>query len=144
LVRVLDGEALRSGISGDLGFSADDRWENQRRAAEIARLDNDLGLIAVVALVSPTIADREQARRIVGAERFFEVHCDAPLEVCEARDEDGLYARARRGEIPHVTGVDAPYEPPPAPMLRLDTAGRGIEESVTAVLAELGRRGLLG
>jgi len=142
LVRVLDGEVLRSGVSRDLGFSPDDRWEHQRRAAEIARLDNELGVISIVALVSPLESDREEARRIVGPERFLEIHCDAPVAVCEARDPEQLYARARRGEIAQFTGVDAPYEPPKAPMLRLDTAGPPLEASVAAVLAELGRRGL--
>lgn len=143
-VRVLDGETLRSGLSADLGFSAEDRWEHQRRAAEIARMDNALGLATIVAMVSPIEADREQARRIVGEERFLEVHCDAPLEVCEARDPYELYARARRGELRDITGVDAPYEPPVRPALRLDTAGGSVPDNVAVLLAELRRRGFVG
>jgi bifunctional enzyme CysN/CysC len=140
---VLDGESLRRGISSDLGFSPGDRWENQRRAAEIARLTNTLGMIAVVALVSPVAADREQARRIVGEDRFVEVFCDAPLAVCESRDAHDLYGRARRGEIDHVTGIGAPYEAPSQPDLRLDTAGTPVAGNVALLLEALRRRGLL-
>jgi bifunctional enzyme CysN/CysC len=139
----LDGDKLRSGISRDLGFSADDRWEHQRRTAEIARLQNDAGLVTIVALVSPIASDREQVRRILGAERYIEVHCDAPVEACEARDTSGLYARARRGEIEQFTGVNAPYDRPESPVVRLDTVSRTVQENVTAVVAELERRGLI-
>jgi bifunctional enzyme CysN/CysC len=141
---VLDGEVLRRGVSSDLGFSPDDRWENQRRAAEIAHLHNEIGLVTIVALVSPLASDREQARRIVGADQFVEIHCDAPLDVCEARDTSELYARARRGEIANVTGIDAPYEKPADPALRLDTSERPLADNVAAALAELERRGWLG
>ena len=142
-VQVLDGEVLRAGISSDLGFSPSDRWEHQRRAAEIARLNGLVGVISIVALVSPLVADREQARRIIGPERFHEIHCDAPVEACEARDANELYSRARRGEIDGLTGVDAPYEPPTAPLLRLDTVGNDVAASVRQVIAELERRGLV-
>jgi bifunctional enzyme CysN/CysC len=111
-VQVLDGEGLRLGLNSDLGFSRRDRREHVRRTAEVARLFNDQGLLVVAALVSPTVEDREQARAIVGADRFLEIHCNAPLEVCEARDVDGLFRRARAGELENVTGLDAPYEPP--------------------------------
>ena len=120
-VHVLDGEILRLSINRDLGFSGADRWENQRRAAEMARLDSALGIITIVALVSPLAFERQKARELVGEGPFFEVFCDAPLADCEARDRDGLYARARAGEISGVTGVDAPYEAPEKPELRLDT-----------------------
>ncbi|MBI5853560.1 MAG: sulfate adenylyltransferase subunit CysN [Planctomycetes bacterium] len=140
---VLDGERLRSGLSSDLGFSAADRWEHQRRAAEVAHLQNDLGLITIVALISPIEADRAQAQRIVGSERFLEVHCDAPIEVCEARDVHDLYGRARRGEISGLTGVDAPYEPPRSPFLRLDTAKASVSQNVARLIAALEQRGLL-
>jgi bifunctional enzyme CysN/CysC len=119
-VVVLDGENLRLGISDNLGFGALERSENVRRAAHIARLMNDAGLVVVVALVSPFAADRAEARRIVGEDRFFEVYLSAPIEVCESRDTEDLYARARRGELPGFTGVSAPYEPPESPDLTLD------------------------
>ena len=140
---VLDGELLRTGINRDLGFHPADRWENQRRAAEIARLNLGSGLSTIVALVSPLRLERDRARAIVGADRFLEVFCDAPLAVCEARDRDGLYARARAGEIAHVTGIDAPYEPPLAPALRLDTVGDGAEANLQNVLALLRARQLI-
>jgi len=136
-VHVLDGEILRTGLSCDLGFSAADRWEHQRRAAEVARLCNDQGLISVASLVSPLEADRAQVRRIIGEDRFLEVYCDAPVEVCEARDDQGLYARARAGEIDNVTGIDAPYEVPKNPSLVLDTVSTSIEENVHRLLAAM-------
>jgi bifunctional enzyme CysN/CysC len=143
IVQVLDGELLRRGLSRDLGFRGADRWENLRRAAEVARLNADAGLITIVALVSPLADERAQARAIVGADRFVEIHCDAPLEACEARDQDGLYARARAGEIQDVTGVDAPYEPPPSPDLRLDTWRVDLPTNVDSVVALLRSRGMI-
>ncbi|MEO0478467.1 MAG: sulfate adenylyltransferase subunit CysN [Planctomycetota bacterium] len=140
---VLDGENLRSGLSSDLGFSAEDRWEHQRRAAQVARLQNELGMISMVALVSPISADREQARRIIGEDKFVEIHCDAPIEACEERDDRDLYARARRGEIDGLTGVDAPYEHPQSADLVLDTVGQTIEANVERILAHLVEKGLL-
>ncbi|MBX3462902.1 MAG: sulfate adenylyltransferase subunit CysN [Planctomycetes bacterium] len=142
-VHVLDGEILRLGVNSDLGFRGVDRWENQRRAAELARLNLGFGISTIVALVSPLAFERAEARRIVGGERFFEVFCDAPLAACEARDEDGLYARARAGEIAEVTGVDAPYEPPAAPDLRLDTVADAAAANVGKVIEFLRQRGLL-
>jgi bifunctional enzyme CysN/CysC len=143
LALVLDGERMRGGLSADLGFSSADRWEHQRRAAEVARIQNELGVIAIVALVSPVHADRDQARRIIGDDRFLLVHCDAPVEVCEARDENQLYARARRGEIEGLTGVDAPYEIPEQPWLRLDTVHTSVADNVAKLVAALSDRGLL-
>ncbi|MBL8754741.1 MAG: sulfate adenylyltransferase subunit CysN [Planctomycetes bacterium] len=142
-VHVLDGERLRAGLNRDLGFGGADRWENQRRAAELARLNLDHGIATIVALVSPLRFERQQARDIVGAERFVEVFCDAPLAACEARDRDGLYARARAGEIANVTGIDAPYEAPTAPALALDTVGVTLGDNVERVLAALRQRKLL-
>jgi len=142
-VHVLDGEILRLGLNRDLGFRGADRWENQRRAAELARLNLGFGISTIVALVSPLRFERDQARAIVGSDRFVEVFCDAPLEVCERRDQDGLYARARAGEIQNVTGVDAPYEPPTAAELVLDTVRDSVDGNVARVLDHLQRRGLL-
>src|ERR671927_970364 len=118
---VLDGDNLRHGLNGDLGFSAEDRAENVRRTAEVAALLADAGVVVLVALVSPYRADRDAARAVHAARGlpFVEVHVATPLEECERRDPKGLYARARAGEITGLTGVDDPYEPPTAPDLVL-------------------------
>ena len=142
-VHVLDGEILRTGINRDLGFSGADRWENQRRAAELAKLNLSFGVSTIIALVSPIRFERQQAREIVGNEHFIHVFCDAPLEVCEARDEDGLYARARAGQIANVTGIDAPYERPTSPDIVLDTVKDSAEANLAKVLAFLRERNLL-
>ena len=127
---MLDGDNIRTGISRDLGFGPDDRHENIRRIAEVARLMNEAGLVAITAFISPYRADRAMAREVVGAERFIEVHVAAPLEVCERRDPKGLYAKARRSEIPDFTGVSAPYETPESPEMVLETAQASVEQCV--------------
>ncbi|HEX7052610.1 MAG TPA: adenylyl-sulfate kinase [Burkholderiales bacterium] len=137
---LLDGDAIRAGVSRDLGFAPADRRENIRRSAEIARLINEAGLIAIAAFISPYRADREMARQIVGAARFVEVYVDAPLAVCEARDPKGLYRRARRGEIAEFTGVSAPYEPPQAPDVVLATDRRSLADCVDELLSLVMRR----
>jgi len=142
-VQVLDGEVLRLSINRDLGFSGADRWENQRRAAELARLQADLGISTIVALVAPLAFERQKAREIVGANAFFEIFCDAPLAACEARDRDGLYASARAGEIVGVTGIDAPYEAPQNPDLRVDTVRDSEATNVAKVIDLLRSRHLL-
>ncbi|QCP51488.1 adenylyl-sulfate kinase [Trinickia violacea] len=119
---VLDGDHLRDGLNRDLGFSDDDRRENVRRTAEVARLMNDAGLIVIASLISPNRSDRSAARQIIGPDRFIEVYVSTPLDVCEARDPKGLYRKARQGEIRQFTGVTSPYEPPLAPSLAIDTA----------------------
>jgi adenylyl-sulfate kinase len=118
---MLDGDNLRHGLNGDLGFSEADRAENVRRAGEVACLFADAGMIAIVPLISPYVADRERVRQRhdAGGLRFVEVFVDTPLEECERRDPKGLYKKARAGELPHFTGIDDPYEPPPAPELHL-------------------------
>ena len=131
---VLDGDTLRTGLNQDLGFSREDRAENVRRTAEVARVLNDAGLIAIVALISPFRAERENARAIVGAERFVEVHVDTPLEVCEARDVKGLYAKARAGEVPEFTGISSPYEAPLEPALVLQAGSETLAESAARLL----------
>lgn len=140
---VLDGDNLRHGLCADLGFTPADRRENIRRAAEVARLLNEAGLIVIAAFITPYRADRGRARGIIGAERFVEVFVDAPLEVCAARDPKGLYARALRGALPDFTGVGAPYEPPEQPAVHLRTAEQAPEPAVAAVVAELRSRGIL-
>lgn len=130
----LDGDNLRHGLSSDLGFSDADRTENVRRAAELCRLFNEAGVIALCALVSPLASQRELARRIVGADRFVEVHVATPLAVCESRDPKGLYRRAREGGLKGLTGLDAPYEPPIAPDLRLDTSAVSVEQALATLM----------
>jgi bifunctional enzyme CysN/CysC len=118
---LLDGDNLRHGLNADLGFSAEDRAENVRRVGEVAKLLADAGVIAIVSLVSPYAADRQRVRAAhsEGSLPFLEIFVDTPLEVCEARDPKGMYAKARAGEIQHFTGIDDPYEAPEAPHLRL-------------------------
>jgi len=140
-VLVLDGELLRAGLSSDLTFSAEDRAEHTRRAAELMRLFLDQGLIVIGAFVSPTADLRDKARQIVGPGRFLEAHCDAPIEVCESRDVEQLFARARRGELTNVAGVDQAYEAPVQPDLRLDTAKTGVESNVARLIDALDSRG---
>lgn len=112
LCYVLDGDNLRHGVNRNLGFSHEDRRENIRRTAEIAGLMNDAGLIVIVSLISPLIADRAMAQAIIGADSFIEVYLNTPLEVCEARDPKSLYRKARQGLIKDFTGINAPYEAP--------------------------------
>ena len=141
-VQVLDGEILRLGLNRDLGFNGADRWENQRRAAELARLNMSMGVSTVIALVSPLDFERQQARQIIG-DGFIEVFCNAPLETCEARDTHGLYKRARAGEIANVTGIDAPYEEPIKAEIVIDSANETIETNVQQILSHLKDSGLL-
>jgi bifunctional enzyme CysN/CysC len=136
---LLDGENVRHGLSGDLGFSPADRSEHARRVASVARMFADSGMVVIVALVSPAAADREFARELheeAGLE-FVEAWVDTPLEECERRDPHGLYARARAGRLPGFTGVDAPYEPPERPDVRLRGAQDTVEQSVRRVLDAL-------
>ena len=118
---LLDGDNLRHGLNGDLGFSAADRSENVRRVGEVARLFADAGVVALVPVISPYVADRARVREAhdVAGLRFVEVFVDTPLELCERRDPKGLYAKARAGEISGFTGIDDPYEPPSEPELTL-------------------------
>lgn len=131
-VTVLDGDTLRAGLCKDLGFSEADRTENVRRAAEVARLLRDAGQVVIVALISPLRSDRDLARQIIG-DGFEEVFVDADLGTCEQRDPKGLYAAARAGKISGFTGIDAPYEAPAAPALRLVT-GKDSVEAATKTL----------
>ena len=136
---LLDGENVRHGLSGDLGFSPADRSEHARRVASVARMFADAGLIVITALVSPAAADREFARELheeAGLE-FVEAWVDTPVEECERRDPHGLYARARAGELPGFTGVDAPYETPEHPDVRLHGGEETVERAVERVLGVL-------
>lgn len=118
---LLDGDNLRHGLNGDLGFSEADRTENIRRVAEVAKLMADAGLLVLTAFVSPFAADRAKARDIVGSQRFIEIFVDCPLEVCESRDVKGLYAKARQGLIPDFTGISSPFEAPESPEIHIHT-----------------------
>lgn len=118
---VLDGDVLRNGLSSDLGFSREDRHEQLRRVAHVARTLNEAGVIAIVALVSPYRADRALAREIIGTEAMHEVWLSTPLHVCQARDPKGLYRLANAGQLPAMTGITAPYEPPLEEALHIDT-----------------------
>ncbi len=142
---LLDGDNLRHGLNGDLGFGEAARRENVRRTAHVARLLAESGTIALVSLVSPYVADREAAARLHAGDglQFIEIFVDAPLELCEQRDPKGLYARARAGELPGVTGVGAPYEPPADPELVLGTREESVERGVERVLELLAARGLI-
>ena len=134
---VLDGENMRLTISRDLGFSADDRSENVRRAAGVAKLNNNLGLISIAAFVSPYKEDRDAIRNEIGERSFVEIYLSTSLETCEARDNDGLYTRARSGEIKNFTGVSAPYETPENPELNLSMDTMTVEQAVDAIVSYL-------
>jgi len=134
---------MRLGISRDLGFSSQERSENVRRTAEVARLVNDQGLIAVASLVAPNAEVRGRARELIGSERFVEVFVATPIDVCRERDVGGLYEAADRGEIPMFPGVSATYDPPADADLVLDTSVDDIDECVKKIFAILDDRGLL-
>jgi adenylylsulfate kinase len=140
---LLDGDNLRHGLCSDLGFSAEDRRENLRRVAEVAALMVDAGLFVLAAFVSPSAEDRARVAGRLGADHWLEVHVATPLELCEARDPKGHYAKARRGELANFTGVSAPYEAPTAADLRIDTAETTPAQVATAVVAVMAARGWL-
>ena len=133
---VLDGDNVRHGLNGDLGFSDEDRTENVRRVGEVARLLADAGVEAVDPVISPFRAARDAARAAHESAgiRFLEVHVDTPLEACEARDPKGLYAKARRGELRGMTGIDSPYEPPLHPELVLRPTDGGPEAQASLLI----------
>ncbi len=135
--QVLDGDNIRIGINNNLGFSLEDREENIRRIAEVAKLYLNSGVIVLCSFISPTKAIREQAEQIIGKEDFLEIFIDTPLEVCEARDVKGLYAKARRGEIKGFTGIDSPYEAPEDTFLTVPTRDMTVEDAVAQVYAAL-------
>lgn len=134
LVRLLDGDNVRTGINRGLGFSAEDRRENIRRIAEVSKLFVETGVITIACFVSPTRELRDMARQIVGDADFREIYISTPLAECERRDVKGLYARARRGEVKDFTGISAPFEAPEHPALSLDTSVLAVEESVSKII----------
>ena len=133
---VLDGDNVRFGLNRDLGFSAADRTENVRRIGEVCRLFQDAGLVVLSAFISPYKADRDAVRALHPEGSFVEVFVDTPLDICEARDVKGLYARARTGEILEFSGISAPYEAPEAPDITVD-ATRPLNECVGVMLEHL-------
>lgn len=134
---LLDGDNVRHGLNRDLGFTEGDRVENIRRVAEVAKLMVDAGLIVIVAFISPYRSERDFARSLFEGDEFVEIFVDTPLEICEQRDPKGLYAKARRGELPGFTGIDSPYEAPLAPEVRCSGL-RSSEEALKALLDGIG------
>lgn len=141
---VLDGDNVRHGLCGDLGFSATDRTENVRRIGETAKLMVDAGIIVLTAFISPFRADRERVRGLMMPGDFLEIYCRCPLDVCEQRDVKGLYKKARAGEVKEFTGISSPYEAPLAPEIIIDTDDEhDLESCAQQVLALLRERGVL-
>ncbi len=140
---VVDGDNVRQGLCGDLGFSADDRVENIRRVGEVAKLFTEAGIITLTAFISPFRADRDRVRSLAPAGDFIEVYCAADLSVCEDRDVKGLYKRARSGEIPNFTGISSPYEAPEAPELTVNTGTKDLSVCVDEVLSYLREQKIL-
>jgi adenylylsulfate kinase len=140
---VLDGDNVRHGLCGDLGFSIKDREENIRRIGEMAKLFMEAGVIALTAFISPFRADRERVRGMVEHGDFLEIYCNAPIEVCETRDVKGLYKKARAGQIAEFTGISSPYEAPEKPELVVNTGSEQLEDCVRQVIAEMASRGVI-
>ena len=141
---VLDGDNVRHGLNGDLGFSPEDRTENIRRIGEVAKLFADAGTFALTAFISPYREDRDRIRETTArTDDFVEVFVYCPLDVCEERDPKGLYKKARAGEIPELTGISAPYPDPPAPALAVETADNTLDECVDLELKHLVERGYI-
>jgi adenylylsulfate kinase len=132
LTQILDGDNLRNGLNNNLGFSEQDRLENIRRAAEVAKLFVNCGIVVIASFICPTHATQAMVRQIVG-EDFIEIFVDCPLEVCEQRDVKGLYAKARAGLIKNFTGIDSPFEPPQFPDLVVKTHLLSLEECIRKI-----------
>ena len=137
LSKLLDGDNLRTGVNSNLGFSDDDRLENIRRAAEVAKLFVENGEIVICSLISPTVEIRELAKSIIGAENFFEVYINASFDECAKRDVKGLYKKALNGEIVNFTGLDAPFEAPLSPFVELKTGEESLEMSKNKLLEKV-------
>jgi len=141
---VLDGDNVRHGLCGDLGFSEKDRMENIRRIGEMSKLFMEAGVIVLTAFISPCRADRERVRAMVNQGDFIEIYCDSPIEVCETRDVKGLYKKARAGQIAEFTGISSPYEAPLNPELSLNTGASELESCVQLIIGDVSRRGIIG
>lgn len=141
---VFDGDNVRHGLCGDLGFSENDRTENIRRVGQMSKLFVESGVIALTAFISPFQVDRQRVRRMVDHDDdFLEVYCECPLEVCERRDVKGLYQRARKGEIADFTGISSPYEEPEHADLIVNTSELNLEKCVGKVIELLESRGII-
>ena len=140
---VLDGDNVRHGLCGDIGFTDEDRMENIRRIGEVSKLFIEAGVIVLTAFISPFRADRVRVRNLIGETDFIEIYCRCPIEVCEERDVKGLYKKARQGLVNNFTGISSPYEIPENPELSIDTAGKSLEECVVKVIEYLQSRGKL-
>ncbi|KAA3626763.1 MAG: adenylyl-sulfate kinase [Proteobacteria bacterium] len=140
---VLDGDNIRHGLCGDLGFGEADRQENIRRVGETAKLFVEAGVIALTAFISPFRDDRGRVRSLFPHGEFLEIYCDCPVEVCEQRDVKGLYRRARTGEIKDFTGINSPYEPPDNPELAVETEQLSVAECADRVMDLLLGRGMI-
>jgi adenylylsulfate kinase len=139
---LLDGDNVRLGLNSDLGFSEEDRKENNRRVAHVAQLLWDANVLTLVSFISPFRNERESARKLIGPD-FIEIHVDAPIAECEKRDPKGLYVKARKGEIAQFTGISSPYEPPEHPEITLRTDRETVDQSVDRILELLKARGYL-
>ncbi len=140
---VIDGDNVRHGLCGDLGFSAEDRTENIRRVGEVAKLFTEAGMITLTAFISPFKADRDRVRVLVPEGDFFEIYCKADLAVCEDRDVKGLYQKARTGQIKEFTGITSPYEAPEMPELSVETGAKTLEACIDEVIDALMKRGII-
>ena len=140
---LLDGDNVRHGLCGDLGFSDKDRVENIRRISEVAKLFVDSGMVVLTAFISPFQADRDFCRNLLADGEFIEVYVDTPLEVCEQRDPKGLYKKARSGEIKHFTGIDSTYEAPQSPEVHLQYQDEPAEQTAERLFNLLEEKGLL-
>lgn len=140
---LLDGDNVRHGLCGDLGFSDSDRVENIRRISEVAKLFVDSGLLVLTAFISPFKTDREFCRSLLQDNEFIEVFIDTPIEECEKRDPKGLYVKARQGDIKDFTGIDSAYEAPEAPEIHLSFSGESPEQSAEKLFTILSEKGYL-
>ena len=137
LTQVLDGDIIRKGINNNLGFSMEDRNENIRRIAEVANIFLNCGIITICAFISPTRAIRDMAKSIIGKENLFNIYLSTPLEVCEQRDNKGLYKKARAGEIQEFTGINSPYETPQKPDLQINTDELSIPATIEHIMESI-------
>ncbi|WP_339307649.1 adenylyl-sulfate kinase [Paenibacillus sp. FSL L8-0435] len=140
---VLDGDNVRHGLNRDLGFTAEDRQENLRRIGEVSKLMVDAGLFVLSAFISPHEQDREMVRQLFEPDDFIEIYVRCSIEECERRDPKGLYKKARNGDIPHFTGISAPYDVPRSPSVIIDTEQWSIEEAVQEIVQHLEQLGAL-
>ena len=140
---LLDGDNVRHGLCGDLGFSNKDRVENIRRISEVAKLFVDSGQILLTAFISPFKSERDYCRNLLEENEFVEVFVNTPIDVCEERDPKGLYKKARQGDISNFTGIDSTYEEPENPEITLDYNGESAEQSAEQLFEQLKQKGFL-